>query len=111
MLHESEANDKAQGNGGPSGMYKTLKHGCDRTSRVVWSNAGLVAPSCLKIASLLDPVHQSIAQSTVAWAAGRKAKRNTPAQRHRKEIAMTPASPEQTYPRWLLIALWRIVGF
>jgi hypothetical protein len=29
MLHKSEANDKAQWNGRPLGMYETLKHGSD----------------------------------------------------------------------------------
>src|SRR4030095_15679528 len=88
MRHKSVAKDEAQWNGRPLGMYETLKHGAYR----------------------LEPVRPSIAQSTVTRVAGRKAKHNTPTQIPRKEIAMTQASQEQTFPRWLLIALLRIVG-
>src|SRR5262249_54887902 len=56
MLDESVANDKAQWNGRPLGMYKTLKHGSDCTSWVVLSNAGPVVPSCLKIALWAHPL-------------------------------------------------------
>jgi hypothetical protein len=73
-----------------------------------------VVTSRLKIALWahlsLESAHPLIAQSPVALAASRKAKRNKPAQSPSNEIAKTQASQEQTFPMWLLIALLRSVG-
>src|SRR5262249_5518148 len=47
MRHKSVADDKAQWDGCPLGMYETLKHGSDGASLVVFSNAGPVHCRCV----------------------------------------------------------------
>src|SRR5215470_16963537 len=97
MRHKSVADDKAQWDGRPLGMYETLKHGSDCISWVVLSNAAPVVPWCLKIALWAFPlelVRPSVAQFPVVRDAGRRAVRNKPTQTPRKETSATPASQE-----------------